>query len=138
MWGGIKTANNLLTTEKGYALDAQQGKILNEKITETSNKLSKMIQASGIFQGNTDWDNYKTAGVYKVQNATMTAQYHAPAGLYGYGILIVYVAQTGGEHRTLQVYYPHLPVSSNNIILATRMFNAIEWEQWCGVTGQVL
>lgn len=139
MGGGIKTANNLLTTEKGYALDARQGKVLDEKITETSNKLSKMIQASGILQGNTDWDNYKTAGVYKVQYPAMTAEYHAPVGLYQYGILIVYVAETDGEHRTMQIYYPHNPEKhSNNIVMSIRMWNVSAWSKWCGVTGQVL
>ena len=33
--GSVQTQNNLTTTDEGYALDATQGKILNETLKET-------------------------------------------------------------------------------------------------------
>lgn len=39
-----KVINNLLTTAAGYALDARQGKILNDKITELNSKLEAEVE----------------------------------------------------------------------------------------------
>lgn len=137
--GGVKIANNLAVTEEGFVLDARQGKILNEKIIETKDDLLKMIQASGTLFYNYEWNNYTTPGVYKVQGATMTAEYHAPVGLYEYGILIVTVSQIGDEDRLLQIYYPHeIQYRGLDIVLATRMYNHGGWTQWFGVKGQLL
>lgn len=98
-----------------------------------------MIQASGTLFHNYEWNNYTTPGVYKVQGATMTAEYHAPVGLYVYGILIVTVSQIGDEDRLLQIYYPHnVQYQDLNIILASRMCNGGEWKPWFGVKGQLL
>lgn len=120
-------------------LDARQGKVLDEKIKQTSDNLSKMIQASGYLGVNANWNNYTSAGVYKVQNATMTVELHAPIGLYSYGILVVAVSQIGDEDRLLQIYYPHdVQYQDLNIILASRMCNGGEWKPWLGVKGQIL
>ena len=137
--GGVKIANNLITTEEGFVLDARQGKALNEKIIGTKDDLLKMIQASETIYSGYDWNNYTTAGVYKVQGATMTVELHAPIGLYNYGILVVAVSQIGDEDRLLQIYYPHdVQYQDLNIILASRMCNGGEWKPWFGVKGQIL
>lgn len=83
-------------------LDARQGKALDEKIKQTSDNLSKMIQASGVLYGNTDWNIYLAPGVYKVQNCNMIAENHAPVGMFPYGILLVFVSEIDTEYRTLQ------------------------------------
>lgn len=137
--GGIKIANNLAVTEEGFVFDARQGKVLDEKIIETKDDLLKMIQASGTIYSGYDWNNYTTAGVYKVQNATMTVELHAPIGLYSYGILVVAVSQIGDEDRLLQIYYPHdVQHRDLNIVLASRMCNGGGWQPWLGVKGQLL
>lgn len=133
--GGVKIANNLITTEEGYVLDARQGKILDEKIVETKNDLLKMIQASGTLFYNYEWNNYTTPGVYKVQGTTMTAEYHAPVGLYGYGTLVVLVAELSDEFRTIQIYFPDS--SNGNPVMAIRMRN-VEWQPWYKIAGQLL
>ena len=38
-----KVINNLLTTAAGYALDARQGKILNDKITELNSNMTNLL-----------------------------------------------------------------------------------------------
>ena len=38
-----KVINNLLTTAAGYALDARQGKILNDKITELNSNTTNLL-----------------------------------------------------------------------------------------------
>lgn len=140
--GGIKVANNLITTEKGYALDARQGKVLDEKIVETKDDLLKMIQASGILSGNVDWNIYVSPGVYIVQNAIMTVEYHAPVGLYEYGLLIVMMALANQEKRILHVYYPHMnPYASHpaiDIVECIRMKNGDIWTPWWKISGQLL
>ena len=40
--------NNLLTTEAGYALDARQGKALEDEITELNGKLEKKVDATTL------------------------------------------------------------------------------------------
>lgn len=134
--GGIKVANNLITTEEGFALDARQGKILNEYIAQVNTDLLKMIRATGRLDGNDDWNNYLNAGVYKVQNANMTVANHAPIGVYAFGILIVLVAEMASEHRTAQIYIPDNDKA--NIMLALRTYNNGEWRNWRGIQGVTL
>lgn len=134
--GGIKIANNLAVTEEGFVLDARQGKILNEKIIETKDDLLKMIQASGVLTGNADWNNYMNPGVYKVQNATMTAQYHAPVGVYQYGVLEVLVSELVSEHKTIQIYYPDNGGNGTPIVI--RSYITGNWMPWWKISGQRL
>ena len=143
--GGIKPANNLVVTEEGFALDARQGKVLNEKITMVNTNLLKMIQVSGVITGDDDWNTIKRTGVYKIQNCNMTAANHAPVGMYQYGILVVLVAEIAGERRVKQIYYPNMS-NVNNGIMATRVYNnlsnadyaAIHWNSWYAVSGTLL
>lgn len=137
--GGIKIANNLLTTEEGYVLDARQGKVLDEKIAETKDNLLKMIQISGVLYGDTDWNIYISAGTYIVNQATMTTQYHAPAGMYRYGTLQVLVPQVIFPKRIAQIYYPHnINHGGNKYVMATRTCEGDTWQPWYAVSGTLL
>lgn len=130
-------------TEEGFVLDARQGKALDEKIKQTSDNLSKMIQASGVLYGNTDWNIYLAPGVYKVQNCNMIAENHAPVGMFPYGILLVFVSEIDTEYRTLQEYFPNKPLENSNIAMVTRMYNChplsgVNWQPWYAVSGTLL
>lgn len=46
-----KVINNLLTTEAGFALDARQGKVLNDKITKLNGDLSTHTSITAISSG---------------------------------------------------------------------------------------
>ena len=66
--------NNLLTTESGYVLDARQGKILDEKITQLSENLLKTqafsarLDVDGFYNGSLDVgiEGYDAIGVIGV------------------------------------------------------------------------
>ena len=135
-----KISNNLAVTEEGFALDARQGKVLNEKIAEVDGNLSKMIQASGDVTGDDDWDSITTAGVYLVNNCNMTAANHAPVGVYRYGTLVVHIASNGVVPRISQIYYPHaISNQSQPITMATRTYEGISgWQPWYAVSGTLL
>ena len=121
-------------------MDARQGKILNEYITQVNDNLLKKIQASGTIIGDDNWNNYLSAGIYKVQNFNDTA-IGAPIGMYRYGILDVLVSETSGERRTMHIYYPHH--ATDGKIMAVRMYNkndieANYWRPWYAVQGTLL
>lgn len=65
--------NNLLTTAAGYALDARQGKALDDKITALNGKLNNIILSEEItVTTNGNWATlsragYKLASVYTVR-----------------------------------------------------------------------
>lgn len=85
----------------------------------------------GEISGNVNWNNYTEYGCYKVQKATMTAEYNAPVSEYGYGLLVVEKSSVSGENRTLQIYYPHVsPTSGTNYRMWTRMYNGTTWNGW--------
>lgn len=115
--------NNLTTTEAGFGLDAQQGKALDDKITEINGSLnSKKIPSFGIeniFTGNpfcivnngsdvisvqTDWDidngGYRVKNIkYPAGTATnLTVSLSLPAN----SIVIVDVNTLNGENIDIQ------------------------------------
>lgn len=65
--------NNLLTTAAGYALDARQGKALDDKITALNGKLNGIVLSEEIaVTTNGNWatlnkPGYKLASVYTVR-----------------------------------------------------------------------
>lgn len=86
---------------------------------------------NGTVSGNVNWDTLTTAGTYKIQNTTMTADYNAPVGGYQFGILIVFDSESGGENRIMQIYFPH---NYNENYMYTRMRNGGVWNGWRGLS----
>ena len=58
----MELVNNLTTEEEGYALDARQGKVLNDKITTINNNLN---QTTGDFIYNADFVQASTKSILK-------------------------------------------------------------------------
>ena len=72
LWGG-GIANNLITTEEGKSLDARQGKVLNDKITNTNNTVSQKLEKysgagahNGIFRGINLLSKYSLSQIYNM------------------------------------------------------------------------
>ena len=58
-----KIANNLVTTEAGYALDARMGKVLNESVNNVSNDINGIIHKLSLtatYNGNKCTINFNT------------------------------------------------------------------------------
>lgn len=106
--------------------------------SEIDSKLSgkadtKHIHLNGTVNGNVDWNTFITYGVYKIQNCTMSDDYHAPNPEYQYGILQVLDSENNvGEKRILQIYWPHSTAKGNH--LWYRMHNSSDintgWSGW--------
>lgn len=95
------------------------------------------IHLQGTESGKVDWNTLKTFGVYKIQNCTMTADYHAPVDEYAFGILQVLDSENGGsENRIIQIYWPHR--TSQGAHLWYRMHNSSNmsdgWSNWTAIT----
>lgn len=95
------------------------------------------IHLQGTESGKVDWNTLKTFGVYKIQNCTMTADYHAPVDEYAFGILQVLDSENGGsENRIIQIYWPHR--RSQGAHLWYRMHNSSNmsdgWSNWTAIT----
>ena len=71
----IKSANNLTTTEEGYVLDARQGKVLDDKIAETSLEWKKAIV------GTSSWPDFSSVSGTKYVAAIPSSDYVA-GGIY--------------------------------------------------------
>lgn len=106
--------------------------------SEIDSKLSgkadtKHIHLNGTVSGNVDWNTFITYGVYKIQNCTMSDDYHAPNPEYQFGILQVLDSENNVcEKRVLQIYWPHCTPNGNH--LWYRMHNSSDintgWTGW--------
>lgn len=111
--GRVTLTNNLLATIAGTALDAVQGKILNDKITQLNSDLLKNSKRNLAFLGlsNSGITSYPTeVGLYRI--TTGASSLGLPAN---YGVLLV----TGCG------FYLHLYVSS-------------EERMWLGHTSDII
>ena len=100
-------------------------------IKDATARAGKQNIRNGTISGNVNWDTLTTAGTYKIQNTTMTADYSAPVGEYQFGILIVFDSESGGENRIMQIYFPHQPRQN---YMYTRMRNGNGWTKWIGLS----
>lgn len=100
-------------------------------IKDATARAEKQNIRNGTVSGNVNWDTLTTAGTYKIQNTTVTADYNAPVGEYQYGILVVFDSENGGENRIIQIYFPHRIVKN---YMYTRMRNADGWTEWRGLS----
>ncbi len=62
----LKLANNLVTTEEGYGLDARQGPVIQRQIDEINGKLDNKVYAEKILAGK--WNCSQTAAAYTIGN----------------------------------------------------------------------
>lgn len=62
----LKLANNLVTTEEGYGLDARQGPVIQRQIDEINGKLDNKVYAEKILTGK--WNCSQTAAAYTIGN----------------------------------------------------------------------
>lgn len=156
-WRGVQ--NNLTSDATDQSLSAAQGKVLKGLVdgkapsghthddryyteSEINTKLagkadSGHIHLQGTESGKVDWNTLKTFGVYKIQNCTMTADYHAPVDECAFGILQVLDSENGGsENRIIQIYWPHR--TSQGAHLWYRMHNSSNmsdgWSNWTAIT----
>lgn len=80
-----------------------------------------------------DWNTLTTPGVYKIQGTSLKAL-HGPSAGYSYGTCIVEIAETGGENRKIQWYYP----DNNDSSFYFRTFNNTSWRSWQRVLPEAL
>ena len=94
--GPVNIANNLSTASEGYALDARQGKALNEKIAETNhNKQDNLAKGTG----SADIDDL-SACVRWINPALITGN----KPFEGYGILVSFAAD---PNVFIQLAFPY-------------------------------
>ena len=82
--------------------------------------------AIAIF-GSGDWNSMNSHGTYKISHADFLSDTNPPPAVYPYGVLVVDVAEIGGEARVLQVYYPH---GTTDKYIYQRMRNNGVWDAW--------
>ena len=100
-------------------------------IKDATARSEKQNIRNGSISGAVNWNTLTTAGTYKIQNTTMTADYNTPVGEYEYGILVVFDSESGGENRIMQIYFPHDPHQN---YMHTRMRNGNGWTRWRGLS----
>ncbi len=62
-------ANNVVTTAAGFALDARQGKVLQDQITAQNNNFANYQLKTGTNSpADLNFNNYKTSGRYSIGN----------------------------------------------------------------------
>lgn len=77
--------------------------------------------------GSGDWNSMNSHGTYKISHADFLSDTNPPPAVYPYGVLVVDVAEIGGEARVLQVYYPH---GTTDKYIYQRMRNNGVWDAW--------
>ena len=82
--------------------------------------------AISIFSGG-NWDNLILNGIYSVNHSDFLSDTNPPPATYSWGILVVDIAEIGGQDRIQQTYYPH-QVSDKYIY--HRMRNITTWTSW--------
>lgn len=109
-----KVINSLLTTAAGYALDARQGKVLNDSITELNNNMTandcadsdKVTLKSPTYQNPTLYtcpkDGYLVVNQMYNVNAYVIVQAVTPSGAY---IGLHNVTNIQGEGNVTHAYY---------------------------------
>lgn len=143
LWSYIKGKGDAIYQPKGsYAAASHTHDDRYYTESEIDAKLagkadSGHIHLQGTESGKVDWNTLKTFGVYKIQNCTMTADYHAPVDEYAFGILQVLDSENGGsENRIIQIYWPHR--TSQGAHLWYRMHNSSNmsdgWSNWTAIT----
>lgn len=80
--------------------------------------------------GSGDWNSMNSHGTYKISHADFLSDTNPPPAVYPYGVLVVDVAEIGGEARVLQVYYPH---GTTDKYIYQRMRNNGVWDAWCSI-----
>ena len=134
----------ITSTDTDPTTDAQSYSIAPTKyiadLTKVNSALDKKVNlTNGTIYGAVDWNTITKTGCYKIQNCTMTADYNAPQGEYGFGVLQVLNSEwetgtSADEHRVVQIYIPHrhmlkygIHIRSNN---STTGYN--DWTDWVG------
>ena len=105
-------------------------KTINENLDKKVNLTNETIY------GAVDWNILTTTGCYKIQNCTMTADYNAPQGEYGFGVLQV-LNVASSENRVAQIYIPHRNAQKYNMYIRTNnsLTGYDNWTDWEGFYG---
>lgn len=130
--------NNGSTTGEGFALDARYGKTLQDSVNQLNSGLQLAILGKSIeITTNTDWDTITDAGVYKVQGYNgLSADKHAPLGMYNFGTLIVLKSAIQHENRIVQIYIPdNIQNNDGANTIAWRSSNAGDFHSWVYIIG---
>lgn len=120
-------ANNVITTAAGLALDARQGKSLQDQITEQNNNLAAISYIGYLEPGQIiDFNIATTFGYYRValEFAESTHPPDVVTGGPSYGMLEVKVAPNAAW--IWQIYYP---TNSADIYIRSKA-NEGEWIAW--------
>jgi hypothetical protein len=115
-------ANNLITTASGLALDARQGKVLQDQITAQNDNLAlKILPTYGnTLTGGTDFNNLKVAAIYDYQ--ANLSYINAPAN-GEYGILEVVKLNIFILQRATNVV-------ANTVKHRSSYDNGVSWTAW--------
>lgn len=115
-------ANNLTTTTEGYALDARQGKVLDEKITGINNILSGNLMAKGSIGSNAN--TYITNGSYMWYRPNDWSTLTFPNE---YGMLIVLSSGTTASSYVAQIA---ISFRDDKIYKRSSSNGGAEWSTW--------
>lgn len=117
--------NTLTSTSTTSALSANQGKVLDGKITNIINEgiFVKTITGSSV----KNWDNLTESGIYAVSITDMDNDLKS-MGVYHYGIVTVKVA----GNVIVQSYIPHSTTDNLGLSsgIATRVLYGSRWSSW--------
>lgn len=110
--------NNTTTTESGYALDARQGKALNDKITTLFSRLLNPGSATSLQPNN-------FTGIYLFKFDPSTPG--NPGSYYGTCLL-------AGYSDGVNIWLSSILFTTNGLILYSHKTNATAWTTWTRVT----
>ena len=121
--------NNLAATAAGFALDARQGKALNDKITALNSNLNNYLKFKGAIPS-TNLDSVTTSGIYSIDGHSIKIR-HNEGGTMGtyqlWGNLIVLP-----YYKTQILITPNFVRSTSFPCLSIRFYmgNPAAWTSW--------
>ncbi|MEM0333564.1 MAG: pyocin knob domain-containing protein [Candidatus Aenigmatarchaeota archaeon] len=142
-----KLANNSVTTDKLADLSVTTQKLANSAVTTekianasvTSEKLAPDVFNTNTIPDNVtikilgdfvfdevNWNDYKTAGIYRVFGVSSFGGSNQPPATYKYGSLAVLRGQNGG---ITQIFVPHL-LDTNFYVRHNWDGEDIQWSAW--------
>ena len=123
-----KLANNAVTTEKIANASVTSEKLAPDVFNTNTIPDNITIKILGDFTfDEVNWNNYKTAGIYRVFGVPSSGGSNQPPATYKYGSLVVLRGQYGG---ITQIFIPHL--IDNNLYVRHNWWDGedIQWSAW--------